>query len=46
MGVIPAADLGPGRIKVEKISKVYVIVISMVPPGKGGTTGVCWESLK
>ena len=40
MGVIPAADLGPGNVKVEQPRKVYASVISMVPPGQGGTTGV------
>ena len=46
MGVIMDADTRPGKVKVEHLSKPEVIIISMVPPGNDGTTGVCWGKLK
>ena len=46
MGVILDADPVPGNFNVEQLRKFLMSMISMVPPGNDGTTGVCWEKLK
>ena len=46
MVVIPAADPGPRKVKLEHLRKSKVIMISMVPPGNDVTAGVCWVKLR
>ena len=46
MGVITAADPGPGKVNIEHIRKAQISMKSMVPPGNNGTAGVFWLELK